>query len=38
MTCNSYQAIAKFYNQLLNSNVKKAKTEDINQLVLTRMK
>ena len=38
MTCDSYQAIAKFYNHLLDSNVKKAKTEDIDQLALLRIK
>ena len=38
VTCESYQTIAQFYNQLLNSNVEKAKTEDINQLVLSRIK
>lgn len=37
-TCDNYQAIAKFYNQLLNSNVKEAKKGDINQLVLSRLK
>ena len=36
VTCESYQTIEQFYNQLLNSN--NAKTEDINQLVLSHIK
>ena len=38
VTCESYQTIAQFYNQLLNPNIEKAKTEDINQLVLSCIK
>ena len=34
ITCDNYQAIAKFYNNLLNSNIKEANNNDIKKLVL----
>lgn len=38
ITCDDYQSIAIFYSQLLNSTAKMAKTDDIKQLVLSRLK